>query len=417
MQHQQGLGASSVADRAEPLAEARALRRRKVITALVITSFLVNGFFAALYAVMDARAYAAAIGLNLLNAALWALTLLLLRWSERLAGAYYLLVLIIGMVSFTILLGHASGSHLFLLVAASISLIFLDLRPIIAPVAITLLAWGAFIISAKFLPRAPSLIPMSVDESEALFYVTSALTMVVLFVTSRYFIQLTDTAEAALEREYRRSDALLLNVLPASVAGRLKHGERIADGYGSVSVLFADIVGFTAGARRAGPEDTVAMLNRFFSVADDLAQRHHCEKIKTIGDCVMAAAGVPEASADHAETLARYALDLRAAMQGQTFAGQPLRLRISIHSGPAVAGVIGRNRFAYDLWGDTVNVAARIEQAAQPDEICLSDATHERLGTGFSCTTIGEVEARGAGRVVIWRLDCEEKGGARNLPI
>jgi adenylate cyclase len=119
---------------------------------------------------------------------------------------------------------------------------------------------------------------MSIDESEALFYVTSALTMVVLFVTSRYFMQLTDAAEAALELEYRRSDALLLNILPAPVAERLKHGERIADNYGSISVLFADIVGFTAGARQAGPEDTVAMLNRFFSVADDLAQRHHARR-------------------------------------------------------------------------------------------------------------------------------------------
>jgi adenylate cyclase len=235
MEHQHAPGASRVAGRDEPLAKARSLRRRKVITAVVITGFLVDGFFAALYAVMDARAYAAAIGLNLLNAALWAVTLLLLRWSERLAGAYFLLVLIAGMASFTILLGHASGSHLFLFLAASMSLIFLDLRPTIAPVAMTLLAWGALIISAKFLPRAPSHIPMSIDESEALFYVTSALTMVVLFVTSRYFMQLTDAAEAALELEYRRSDALLLNILPAPVAERLKHGERIADNYGSIS--------------------------------------------------------------------------------------------------------------------------------------------------------------------------------------
>lgn len=158
------------------------------------------------------------------------------------------------------------------------------------------------------------------------------------------------------------------------------------------------------------------MLNRFFSVADDLAQRHHCEKIKTIGDCVMVAAGVPEASAKHAETLARYALDLKAAMQGETFAGQPLRLRIGIHSGPAVAGVIGRNRFAYDLWGDTVNVAARIEQVAKPNEICLSDATRERLGAGFLCTAIGDVEVRGAGRIAIWRLDCEQRDESPEIP-
>jgi adenylate cyclase len=149
------------------------------------------------------------------------------------------------------------------------------------------------------------------------------------------------------------------------------------------------------------------MLNRFFSVADELAQRLGCEKIKTIGDCVMAAAGLPEPSSSHAETLARYALDLRETMEGEAFAGAPLKLRIGIHSGPAVAGVIGRSRFAYDLWGDTVNVASRIQHAAKPDEIQLSNATRELLGANFSCTAAGEVETRGAGRVGVWRLDRE----------
>jgi len=172
-------------------------------------------------------------------------------------------------------------------------------------------------------------------------------------------------------------------------------------------VLFADIVGFTTAARQAGPEATVGMLNRFFSVADELAQRLGCEKIKTIGDCVMAAAGLPEPSSSHAETLARYALDLRETMEGEAFAGAPLKLRIGIHSGPAVAGVIGRSRFAYDLWGDTVNVASRIQHAAKPDEIQLSNATRELLGANFSCTAAGEVETRGAGRVGVWRLDRE----------
>jgi class 3 adenylate cyclase len=231
--------------------------------------------------------------------------------------------------------------------------------------------------------------------------------MFVLFLTSRYSIQLADAAEAALEREYRRSDALLLNILPAPVAERLKSGERIADGYNSISVLFADIVEFTAAARRAGPEVTVRMLNRFFSVADELAQRHGCEKIKSIGDCVMVAAGLPEPSPGHAETLARYALDLRAALEGETFADAPLKLRIGIHSGPAVAGVIGLSRFAYDLWGDTVNVASRIQRAARPDEIQLSDATRQLLDARFLCTAAGEVETRGAGRVGVWRLDRE----------
>src|SRR5689334_17731711 len=150
MQQQQGLAAQSVAGGVEPLADARAARRRKIIIALVVTGFLVDGFFAALYAVMDARGYAVAIGLSLLNSALWAVTLLLMRRSEKLAGAYFLVVLIVAMVSFTILLGHASGSHLFLFLVAGVSLIILDLRPVIVPVTMTALAWTGFIVSAKF---------------------------------------------------------------------------------------------------------------------------------------------------------------------------------------------------------------------------------------------------------------------------
>ena len=409
MPHRDETDPSSVVKAPKLFVEERASRRRKIINMVVVVGMAIDLFFAILYSVLDARAYAIAIGLNLANAALWAVTPLFHRWPGPLAGAWFLGVLIVAMVSFTALLGHASGSHLFLILVASLSLIFLDRRPILRPVLATLLAWGAFVVAAKVLPRGPSHIPMSIGESEALFYATSALTIFVLFLTSRYSIQLADAAEAALEREYRRSDALLLNILPAPVAERLKSGERIVDGYNCISVLFADIVEFTAAARRAGPEATVGMLNRFFSVADELAQRHGCEKIKSIGDCVMAAAGLPEPSSSHAETLARYALDLRAAMEGETFADAPLKLRIGIHSGPAVAGVIGLSRFAYDLWGDTVNVASRIQHAAKPDEIQLSDATRELLDARFSCSAVGEIEARGAGRVGVWRLDRESK--------
>lgn len=359
-----------------------------------------------------APAYALAIGLNLANATLWALTPLFHRLGGMWAGAWFLAVLIVSMLTFTGLLGHASGSHLFLMLVATLSLIFLGLRPVLLPVVASVLAWGAFCFAAKWLPVGPSLIPMSMAESESIFYAMSALTMLALFLTSRYAIKLANTAEAALEHEYHRSDALLLNVLPAPVAERLKAGERIADGHESVSVLFADIVGFTAGARRAGPEVTVAMLNRFFSAADDLAEQHGCEKIKTIGDCVMAAAGLPEPRSNHADTLARYALALRKAVEDESFAGAPLRLRIGLHSGPAVAGVIGRRRFAYDLWGDTVNMASRIQSATEPGEIQLSDATRQQLGQSFSCVAAGEIEVRGAGRVSVWRLDDESKGAS-----
>ncbi|SFO65849.1 Adenylate cyclase, class 3 [Mesorhizobium sp. NFR06] len=211
-------------------------------------------------------------------------------------------------------------------------------------------------------------------------------------------------SQEALSREYQRAEALLLNILPASIAERLKAHEKIADNHAEVSVLFADIVGFTEGARSVGPVTTLAILNYFFKAADRLAEKYGCEKIKTIGDCVMVVAGLPTARADHAQALARYALELRKAGSRERFAGEPLRLRIGIHSGPIVAGVIGKRRFAYDLWGETVNLAARIQTSAEPDEIRISDATYQLLGPGFVCDPLAETELRGTGRVRMWRL-------------
>lgn len=222
--------------------------------------------------------------------------------------------------------------------------------------------------------------------------------------------QLESTNEAlrksqeGLSREYQRSESLLLNILPASIAERLKTQEQIADNHAEVSVLFADIVRFTEKARSVGAETTLAILNSFFKAADLLSEVHGCEKIKTIGDCVMVVAGLPVSRPGHADALAQFALELRQAGARESFGGEPLRLRIGIHSGPIVAGVIGKRRFAYDLWGDTVNLAARIQTSAEPDEIRISDATHKLFGQEFACDLIPEMELRGAGRVQMWRL-------------
>ncbi len=222
--------------------------------------------------------------------------------------------------------------------------------------------------------------------------------------------QLQSTNEAlrksqeGLAREYQRAETLLLNILPASIAERLKAQKKIADNHSEVSVLFADIVGFTERARSVGAVTTLAILNYFFRAADRLSERYGCEKIKTIGDCVMVVAGLPTARSDHAKALTRYAVELRKAVKRERFAGEPIRLRIGIHSGPIVAGVIGKRRFAYDLWGETVNLASRIQTSAEPDEIRISDATRQLLGPKFSCDPLEETELRGAGRVRMWRV-------------
>jgi len=203
--------------------------------------------------------------------------------------------------------------------------------------------------------------------------------------------------ERALEHEKQRSEALLLNILPAPVAERLKASQAvIADDCLSATVLFADLVGFTDLARRLAAGQVVALLNDLFSRFDRLAERHGVEKIKTIGDAYMAAAGVPAARPDHAEAAARLALDMREAFEAfRRQHGLRLRLRIGMHSGGLVAGVIGARKFAYDLWGDTVNVASRMESEGLPGEIQISAETRALLSDAWRAEARGPIALKG----------------------
>jgi len=204
-----------------------------------------------------------------------------------------------------------------------------------------------------------------------------------------------------LAEEKKKSEALLLNVLPESVASRLLSGERtIADYFDSVSVLFADIVGFTSLSRRLNPHDLVQMLNRIFSHFDTLAGVLGLEKIKTIGDAYMVAAGLPAPAADHAQRCFDMALGmLRILEEENEELPEPLKLRIGIASGPVVAGVIGQNKFIYDLWGDTVNTASRMESSGVAGEIHITEATLQALGAAALYVDRGEVEIKGIGKM------------------
>ncbi len=204
-----------------------------------------------------------------------------------------------------------------------------------------------------------------------------------------------------------RVEALLLNILPAEVAERLQSDPTsIADHFDEASILFADVVDFTPLSSRLDAREVVGILDRLFSTFDELVDRCGVEKIKTIGDCYMVAAGVPTPRADHAHALAGLALEMRSCAQSCLPDGSEhdLRLRIGISSGPVVAGVIGRRRFLYDLWGDTVNMASRMESHGRPDEIQITRATRELLGDDFVTEPLGLVEVKGKGEVETWRL-------------
>ncbi len=213
-------------------------------------------------------------------------------------------------------------------------------------------------------------------------------------------------ARLALERE--RAERLLLNVLPAEVAAELKEfGRTTARRFDSISVLFADIVGFTERTLQLDPEEMVDQLNTVFSYFDDLADRYGCEKIRTIGDGYMVAAGVPVARPDHAQAVAAMALDML-----EYGEGTPLRFRIGINSGPAVAGVIGHRKFQYDVWGDTVNTASRMESHGEPDRIQISEATHSLISDGFMCSPRGEIQVKGKGMLPTWYLEARRTAGS-----
>ena len=229
---------------------------------------------------------------------------------------------------------------------------------------------------------------------------TLVFTLLALFAN-----QLQD-ALAALRRAQDRAENLLLNVLPRSIADKLKaEPQTIADQFSAASILFADVVDFTPRAEHLPPADVVGMLDNLFSHFDTLAERYGLEKIKTIGDCYMVAAGVPTPRADHARALALLALDmLNAVRAGEAVGDLGLELRIGVNSGPVVAGVIGRKRFLYDLWGDAVNIASRMETHGTPGHIQITRATYGLLKDEFRCEARGTVSIKGKGDMETWYL-------------
>ena len=219
------------------------------------------------------------------------------------------------------------------------------------------------------------------------------------YYSRRDFLQ-----ERALEFGRRKVEELLLNILPADVAARLKqHSGTIADQLDSVSILFADIQGFTPLSSRLKPVPLVDLLNELFTSFDGFLDAYRLEKIKTIGDCYMVASGVPAVRDDHAQMLVRFALRLLHHVESlDRNPEEQVNLRIGISSGRVVAGVIGRRKFSYDLWGDTVNIASRMESHGEAGRVQISRATYELIKDDFVCEPRGQIQVKGVGSCETW---------------
>lgn len=244
-----------------------------------------------------------------------------------------------------------------------------------------------------------NIMPMPLKIKDTFFLMNMIGTTCILYAAMRYFQSQKERSLDALTHEQARSDKLLLNILPESIALRLKNNDmRIADNHASATILFADIVGFTELSSRMTPFDLLNLLSGVFSMFDYLAEGHQLEKIKTIGDGYMVAGGVPLALDQHASVVADFACEMRSALAAFNLkSGYDLHVRIGISSGPVVAGVIGTSKFAYDIWGDTVNMASRMEQTGLIDEIQVSESTYLLLKEQYAFVMREGVEVKGKG--------------------
>ncbi len=259
------------------------------------------------------------------------------------------------------------------------------------------------LIDSRLAATAPA-IPQGVITT--LFVINFVGLVLVTYISLGFFIRERERARIELQLEREKSEQLLLNILPEKVAIRLKAGERvIADRVEGVTILFADLVDSTPMSEQVTPDHLVEILNAVFTPFDDLADEFGLEKIKTIGDAYMVVGGLPTARVDHVEAVAAMALAMRKELTQHSVAGfGQLRMRFGIDTGAVVAGVIGRRKFSYDLWGDNVNTAARMESHGIPNEIQVTEAVYQQLRDRYEFTSRGPVEIKGKGSMTTWLL-------------
>ncbi|ULP39231.1 adenylate/guanylate cyclase domain-containing protein [Mycolicibacterium rufum] len=302
-------------------------------------------------------------------------------------------------------MGTGSGLQFYFLVSASLVVLVLGIERI--RLAAVIAAIGVVLIIALEL-TVPNDRGIGPPWMLTVGFISSVVSSVVMILaTLWYTLRETERAERAMEAEYERSERLLANILPETIADRLKDPARsvIADKYDDASILFADIAGYTKRASDTAPAELVRFLDRLYTDLDALVDRHGLEKVKTSGDSYMVVSGVPTPRSDHLEALAALALDMADAVAGLTDPqGRDVPLRIGMACGPVVAGVVGAKKFFYDVWGDAVNVASRMETTDVEGRIQVPDDVYARLRDSFVLEERGYVEVKGKGPMHTWYL-------------
>lgn len=349
------------------------------------------------------------------------LLFLLFYWLSRFRNVYHalywplvLLMLIFLFVNALLNAGSMGGAHYYFIPALVIAVI---LSTGVRSTALAIAIFGVITVALFILEQKwPDWITLHSGPQERLFDISANFLFAQIF-TSVLVIALTKN----LNQERRKSDSLLLNILPESVAEELKRNDRVKPlQYQSATVLFTDFVGFTRIAEGLTPPELISELDKCFSDFDHIIKKHNLEKIKTIGDSYMAAGGLPRATRTHAVDCVLAALEIQRSMmemkekrerEGRAY----WQLRLGIHTGPLVAGVIGQEKFAYDVWGDTVNTASRMESSGVAGRINISAATYEMIKAFFDCEYRGKVSAKGKGEIDMYfvsRIKSELSSGA-----
>jgi adenylate cyclase len=286
------------------------------------------------------------------------------------------------------------------------TIIFYGVRRIIIWIPFVLLNMSIAILGQPFLRQEINVPPYIITT---ILLVNLCLIFGITVSALAYFVEQRNLAFALLQGEQQKAENLLLNILPPEIAHVLKNDQAtIAKNFEGASIMFADIVNFTPLSASMSAIELVELLNEIFSYFDGLVEHYELEKIKTIGDCYMVAAGGPRERDDHAMILTRMALEVQRYIASRTFKGQSISFRIGINSGAIVAGVIGRKKFIYDLWGDAVNTASRMESHGAMGTVQVTRSTYDLIKASFDCEAKGEIYIKGKGQMEVWHVTGEK---------